>query len=255
MDAHRMWWEELFQVHEFATYPELAESITRTEVDFLEAILQLTPEMTILDLACGNGRHLLELARRGYRVEGVELSQPVAAHVAAEIERQRLPARIIERDMRDLAGLGPFDVVLVMNSSLGFFSDQEHQELLIAIADVLAPHGSLLLQCINPYQIGAYMQNYRRGWHAVGPGYVLRESQFNPQSGSIETAYRYVEPNGGEVAHPGERIRLYTYREWLTLLQLAGLRPSAVFGDATLPAVPFDETSQWQIIKSVKGDG
>ena len=252
MDEQRMWWEELFQIHEYATYPELAERLTHSEVDFLESILPLSPAMTILDLACGNGRHLLELARRGYRVEGVELALPVADHVAAQIVREQLNARIWQRDMRDLAGLGPYDLVLVMNSSIGFWSDEEHQTLLRSIHAILAPHGTLLIQAINPYQINAYMQQYRRGWHAVGPGYVLRESQFNPHSGCIETAYRYIEPDGGAITHPGERIRLYTYREWLAMLQAAGLRPCAVFGDATLPVVPFAEGSQWQIIQSKK---
>lgn len=252
MDEQRTWWETLFQIHEYASYPELGQSITRAEVDFLEATLNLQPTMTILDLACGNGRHLLELARRGYRVEGVELAAPVVAYVAEQIQAEQLSARIIQRDMRDLEGLGPYDVVLVMNSSLGFFSDTEQQTLLSAIQAILVPQGTLLLQCINPYQISTYMQTYRRGWHAVGPGYVLRESQFNPLSGSIETAYRYIEPEAGETTHPGERIRLYTYLEWLAMLRAAGLQPSAVFGDALLPIVPFDESSQWQILQSKK---
>jgi SAM-dependent methyltransferase len=255
MDEQRTWWETLFQIHEYATYPELARNITSSEVDFLESVLGLQPTMTILDLACGNGRHLLELARRGYRAEGVELATPIVAHVAEQIQAEQLSARIIQRDMRDLAGLGPYDVVLVLNSSLGFFSDAEHQTLLRSIHTILAPHGTLLLQCLNPYQISSYMLTYRRGWHAVGPGYVLRDSHFNPLSGSIETAYRYIEPDGGETTHPGERIRLYTYLEWLGMLRSAGFQPSAVFGDAIVPCVPFDESSQWQIIKSVKGEG
>lgn len=252
MDEQRTWWEELFQIDEYATYPELAARLTTSEVDFLESILPLSPHMTILDLACGNGRHLLELARRGYRVEGVELAKPVFEHVAAQIVREQLNARIWQRDMRDLADLGPYDVVLVMNSSIGFFADAEHQAMLRSIQEILAPHGTLLIQTINPYQIGTYMQHYRRGWHAVGPGFVLRESQFNPQNGCIETAYRYIEPDGGAITHPGEQIRLYTYREWIAMLHAAGLRPCAVFGDATLPVVPFAETSQWQVIQSRK---
>ncbi len=255
MDEQRTWWETLFQLDEYATYPELAATITSGEVDFLESALNLQPTMTILDLACGNGRHLLELARRGYRAEGVELAAPVVAHVAERIAAEQLSARIVQRDMRDLAGLGPYDVVLVMNSSLGFFSDAEHQTLLRSIRSILAPRGVLLLQCLNPYQISGYMQTYRSGWHVVGPGYVLRNSHFNPLTGSIETAYRYIEPGGGETAHPGERIRLYTYLEWIAMLRSAGFQPSAVFGDAVVPCVPFDETSHWQVIQSVRGEG
>lgn len=252
MDEERAWWEELFQIHEFATYPELAASLTEREADFLEQAVPLRPDMTILDLACGGGRHLLALAERGYRVEGVELAAPVARQLADTIAQRQLSSRVLQRDMRDLDGLGPYDVALIMNSSFGFFSDSEHIALLQSVADVLAPQGKLLLQCINPYQISRYMQDYRRGWHAVGPGYVLRESQFVPQSGTIETQYRYVEPEGGSIQHPGERIRLYTYPELLTMLRIAGLTPVAAFGDASLPVMPFGEDSQWQIIVARK---
>ena len=252
MDEQRMWWEELFQIHEFATYSDVAASLTNNEVDFLEMILNLTPDMRVLDLACGNGRHLLGLARRGYHVDGVELATPLVNQLSAQIAAEQLPARVIAGDMRKLDDLGMYDVVLIMNSSLGFFSDFEHQQLLNDLADHLVPQGRLVLQCINPYQIGSYMQHYRRGWHQVGPGYVLRESHFSPTTGTIETAYRYIEPNGGEAVHPGERIRLYTFPEWQQQVQRAGLRLQAVFGDAVLPIVPFDETSQWQILMAMK---
>lgn len=248
MDDLHQWWEALFQIQEYATYATFAATLTRTEVDFLEQALHLDTHSTILDLACGGGRHLLELARRGYHVEGIELAMPVVEHVAQQIAAEQVNARILHRDMRDLAGLGPYDVAFIMNSSFGFWSDDEHQQLLHSIADVLVPGGLLLLQCINPYQIAAYMQNYRRGWHVVGAGYVLRESQFRPQQGCIHTVYRYLEPGGRVIEHPGERIRLYTYLELTTMLRRAGLQPISVFGDAVLPAMPFDEASQWQVV-------
>lgn len=248
MDEHRMWWETLFQIHEYAMFPDVAQRLTEREVDFLAAVLNLTPSMTILDVACGNGRHVLELARRGYRADGVELATPIVEAVNAKISELQYPARIFERDMRDLADLGSYDVILIMNSSLGFFSDAEHQTMLNDLRNLLAPNGRIVLQCINPYAITNYMQHYQRGWHAVEEGYVLRDSAFNPLTGCIETNYRYIEPATGETVHPGERIRLYTFLEWRTMLQRAGFEVAAVFGDAILPVVPFEASSQWQVI-------
>ena len=45
------------------------------EIDKLMALLKLVPGSTILDLPCGPGRHALELARRGYAVTGVDITQ------------------------------------------------------------------------------------------------------------------------------------------------------------------------------------
>ncbi len=248
MDEQRAWWESLFQIHEYATYADSAQAITNAEVDFLEAVLMLDADQSILDLACGNGRHILELARRGYRAEGIELAPAVVEHVQAQIDAEDSTARIIQQDMRHLDAPGAYDVILVMNSSLGFWSDADHQQMLQSIATALSPGGRLVLQCINPYQIATYMRTFQRGWHRVGPGYVLRDSTFNPHLGRLETSYRYIEPDGGEAEHPGEHIRLYTYPEWSAMLQRAGLQPLAVFGDAVLPVVPFDFSSQWQVL-------
>jgi 2-polyprenyl-3-methyl-5-hydroxy-6-metoxy-1,4-benzoquinol methylase len=48
---------------------------TRQEVDFLVPALGLEPGMRVLDVGCGPGRHAHELAKRGLRVHGVDVSQ------------------------------------------------------------------------------------------------------------------------------------------------------------------------------------
>ncbi len=57
MDIHDMSWVEQ----------------TKSQVDFLWDILQLDGKETVLDLACGFGRHSLELASRGCKVVGVDI--------------------------------------------------------------------------------------------------------------------------------------------------------------------------------------
>ena len=63
------------------------EQQTRQEVDFLEKVLRLPAGASIVDLACGGGRHCLELSGRGYRLTGVDISPEflaVARAAAAE---------------------------------------------------------------------------------------------------------------------------------------------------------------------------
>ncbi|MGB3413012.1 MAG: class I SAM-dependent methyltransferase [Microthrixaceae bacterium] len=60
---------------------------TRQEVDFLVDELGLVDGMTVLDVGCGPGRHAVELARRGIRVVGVDISEEfirVARELAAD---------------------------------------------------------------------------------------------------------------------------------------------------------------------------
>jgi 2-polyprenyl-3-methyl-5-hydroxy-6-metoxy-1,4-benzoquinol methylase len=249
----RDWWEELFQVHEFAHYQEYAEELTRREVDFLEQALPLTGVETILDLACGGGRHAIELARRGYTVEGIDAAAPVIAYAQQRAQELGTTARFAVGDMRTYADEERFDVVLVMNSSIGFFDDATNRTVLTNAARALAPGGKLLLQCLNPYQIATYLQTFRTGWYQLGQGYVLRQSHFDPRSATLLIDYRYLDPAQGlEVVHPGDRIRLYGFPELTALLEQVGLRPHSVFGDALLPPVPFDEESQWQVVVARK---
>jgi SAM-dependent methyltransferase len=69
----------------------IPEEQTRQEADFLEAVLGLPAGASVLDLACGGGRHSLELAARGYRPTGVDISPEflAAARTTPRPERPR----------------------------------------------------------------------------------------------------------------------------------------------------------------------
>ena len=53
----------------------ITEERTQREVDAIIRFLQLEPKDKVLDLCCGQGRHSLELSRRGYQVVGYDLSE------------------------------------------------------------------------------------------------------------------------------------------------------------------------------------
>jgi 2-polyprenyl-3-methyl-5-hydroxy-6-metoxy-1,4-benzoquinol methylase len=249
----RDWWEELLQVHEFAHYREYADALTSREVDFLIEALNLSGVETILDLACGGGRHSIELASRGLTVVGVDIVKPVIRAAQARAAELNLSVEFVQGDMRELHYEARFDVVLIMNSSLGFFDDPTNQQVLAGAVRALTPGGKLIIQCINPYQIESYMREFRNGWYAIGTGYVLREARFDPFSASLQIDYRYLDPSQSlEVQHPGDRIRLYGFPELTAMLRAAGLRPLSAFGDAVLPPAAFGETSQWQVIVAEK---
>lgn len=251
--ASREWWEELFQVYEFAHYRQYADELTRREVDFLIDALGLSGVETVLDVACGGGRHSLALAARGWTVVGLDDAASVIAHAQAAATDQGLNVEFVTGDMRQLPYHERFDVVLLMNSSLGFFDDETNQAVLNGIARALVPGGKVLIQCLNPYQIERYLRDFRSGWYPVGSGFVLREARFDPRRATLVINYRYVDAGRGiDVTHPGDQIRLYGFPELTAMLRAAGLRPLSVFGDTTLPPVPFEEASIWQVVIAIR---
>ncbi len=248
-EASREWWEELLQVYEFAHYRQYADELTRREVDFLIDALGLRGVETILDLACGGGRHSIALAARGWTVVGLDAAATVINHARARAAEQGLSVEFVVGDMRNLPYQARFDAILLMNSSLGFFDDATNQAVLNGIARALAPGGKLVAQCLNPYQIERYLREFRSGWYPVGAGFVLRAASFDPRRASLDINYRYIDASRGiDVTHPGDHIRLYGCPELTAMLRTAGLKPLSVFGDATLPPVPFGEESIWQVV-------
>ena len=72
------WWRKLFNALYVKTDGDVVENNenTRREVDFIVAAAAIQPHSHILDLCCGQGRHCLELARRGFKnVMGVDRSR------------------------------------------------------------------------------------------------------------------------------------------------------------------------------------
>jgi SAM-dependent methyltransferase len=246
-------WEALFQIYEFEQYRDYANELTRQEVDFIEQVLGLNDGAVVLDVACGGGRHALELARRGYSVEGVERSATLVQYATQIAYQDASRVRFVQTDMREIEYEQQFDAAIIMNSSLGFFDDATNLDLLKRVSDSLVDGGKLLLQCINPYQIVNYLQGFRSGWYQIGSGYVLREASFEPRTATLQMDYRYLDVGRGiDARHTGDRIRLYGYLELMNMLRELNLRPTAVFGDAILPIVPFEEPSQWQVVVAAK---
>ena len=63
---------------------------TKRQVDFLVEKLELKGGERILDLACGFGRHSLELARRGYEVTGVDITPAYVEYAAGQAQKENL---------------------------------------------------------------------------------------------------------------------------------------------------------------------
>lgn len=87
---------------------------TEQEVDFLVDALRLVPGQRILDVGCGPGRHSLALARRGFSVLGVDLSDAFIVLARESAAADGIPARFEVADVRDLAFADEFDAAICL---------------------------------------------------------------------------------------------------------------------------------------------
>jgi SAM-dependent methyltransferase len=119
---------------------------TLAEVDFLGRQLPLASYPSIVDLCCGTGRHSTELAARGYRVLGIDVSE-TALTVAKSHGGN---AAFLNLDMGSLGSLaGPYDGVILLWQSFGYHSAAENLEILKTITALLRPNGRLVLDIYN----------------------------------------------------------------------------------------------------------
>lgn len=78
---------------------------------------------TVLDLACGPGRHAVPLARRGARVTGVDSTAFLLAKARAYAEAEGVEVEWRQEDMRSFVRPGAYDLVLSLFTSFGYFDD------------------------------------------------------------------------------------------------------------------------------------
>jgi SAM-dependent methyltransferase len=124
---------------------------TGPEVDRVIKILQPRGDERILDLACGSGRHSLELGRRGFSVVGADISPDLIEIARREAAEEGLDVDFVLSDLRDLEFEGEFDLVLNLNDgAIGYLeSDEENLKTFEVISRSLKPGGRNLIQLPN----------------------------------------------------------------------------------------------------------
>jgi SAM-dependent methyltransferase len=200
---------------------------TAAEVDLLVDAVELEPGARVLDLACGHGRHSVELARRGFAVTGVDLSAPSLELAAARAAEAGVAVRFERSDMRRISYEAGFDAVINMFTAFGYFEEAENRLVMERVAAALVPGGAFLMEVGNP--VAVFSRFEARGWHALSDGTVMLEERvYDAPRGRFETCWTFV--SGGERRERRFSHRAYTAPELAAMTEAAGLDVEALWG-------------------------
>ena len=208
------------------TTPEM----TRSEADFLAETLQLQPGARVLDVPCGNGRHAIELASRGYQLTGVDLSE----EFLAEARQSNLPIEWRHADMRDLPWAAHFDAAYCWGNSFGYLPHAEMPAFCQALGRTLKPGARLVIETgIAAEAILPTLQPRR--WFQLGDLYLLHETRYHAEQSRLESNYTYI--RRGQVEHNTAFYSVFTVAEIRRLLGEAGLAIEVLY--ASTDRQPF----------------
>ena len=196
---------------------------TRAQADFLEKALQSPPNGQLLDVPCGNGRHAVELAPRGYSLTGVDSSE----EFITEARATALPIRWILGDMCELPWQEEFDGAYCCGNSFGYLDYDRARRFLTALAGTLKPGGRFVMD--TGMAAESILPTLGKGrWHRLGDMIVLSENQYHPAESRLDIAYTFIQ-NGKVETRPSSSY-CFTTAEICRIQAAAGLQVLDLLG-------------------------
>lgn len=235
------WFENWFDSPYYhQLYRDRSEQEASGFVDMLVSHFSMQQGITLLDLACGKGRHSLAFAAHGLDVTGVDLSRQ-SIEYAAQFERDNLHFYV--HDMREVFRANYFDVVCNLFTSFGYFNtSHDHQLAARSIVQALKPGGSFIIDFVNRIP-------------------AIRNIEANPRETIVRDTVRFeVErshsatrllkkirvSDGGKEYQFEESVSSFTRDEMTALFSSAGLHYRQAFGNYQLGE--YDEAASPRMI-------
>jgi len=236
MFSREDWWKDFFSgsIVDFWRRVMPPET-TRAEAEFLMRTLQVQPRARLLDVPCGDGRLSLELARRGYRMTGVDISWDFLQAAREGSRREGLEIEWRLSEMRELPWQSRFDGALCAGSSFGFLGDGGDAAFLDSVARTLKPGARFVIDAVKAAEV--VLTQFRPSHEMeVGDIHFAAENSYDPACGWMDSRYT-ITRHGSESETRQAAHRIYTYREVVRMLEAAGFQD--VRGIGSLDGEPF----------------
>jgi SAM-dependent methyltransferase len=238
-DWYKLSFGELYPV----VYAHRSIESAEPESRFAIEKLAITPHSRVLDLCCGNGRHLVHLRKHTDNIVGLDYSGDLLA-----IAQETVSAQLIRADMRAIPINGTMDAVVNFFTSFGYFEDEEENHAVVHdVSNALKPNGRFMIDYINPvYARATLVPNSER----EQDGYLIHETRWISESNGRLNKRTTLTTDGHIRAELGESVKLFTRENLTELLESECLMVDSVFGD--IDGSSFESLSPRMIIIGTK---
>lgn len=216
-------WRDFFESHAPYYDQNPFTRNTRVEVQFLVERLGLKPDMRVLDMGCGTGRHAIELASKGMRVTGVDISPAMLREARKKAEAAGLEVEWIEADALSWSRERAFDAAICLcEGGFGLLNDGDDavahdMGILSNIRASLTPGAPFVLTALNGYSVIRRVTDEH-----------IENGAFDPATMEMHYADEWQLPEGPRTMLIRER--LFIPPEVVAMLHHAGFDVLAVHG-------------------------
>ena len=243
-------------------------SQTQAEAQFLMDHLNCESGAHVLDVPCGNGRLSFELAKRGLRVTGVDISEEFIDEARSKQKASPDPSAdadgtdsmapasgawtgkrpeldFILADMRNLEGRGIYDGAYCFGNSFAFLGHAETEKFLAALANALKPKARFIIH--TGMAAESVIPDFEeQSCHEMGDLSITIKERYNAAESCIDS--EYIFHRDGQTESRLAREWIYTVGEMRRMLERAGFSILDLYG--SLKCEPYELGSRELFIVS-----
>jgi len=212
----------------FLKHPLLTADRTALEIDFIESQWNAGQGARILDVGCGFGRHSIELARRGYKVTGIDPSATLIAEARKQAAEAGVSCDFRQERGECFSSERPYDGALCLFTTLGQISDQgENSRLVEQVHPALKAGANIVVEVPQREMAKSQFKAQERYGGEKRMAFVNRV--YDSQTQVMSEEFRIV---GEHEEHTYLlKYKLYDRPELETLLMRAGFMIVSAYGD------------------------
>ncbi len=231
MSTRQQWYQALFENYGRRYEGECYVHGTVGECDFIERELGAGTSKTILDIGCGTGRHAVELARRGYAVTGIDLSESMLAVAKEKAAKAGVIIDFRRCDARAMPFAGEFDAAIMLCE--GAFplmeTDAMNFQILQNAAKALKPGGTFIFTTLNG--LFPLFHSVKDFMAAGGDDMATRDHSFDLMTFRDHNTTTFTDDDGNEIELTCNE-RYYVPSEITWLLTSLGFAQIDIFAAA-----------------------
>ncbi len=161
------WFEEWFNSNEYLeVYNHRNENDAKKLGTLIIEKLPFSVIGPVLDTACGAGRHVIFIAKKGITVTGIDLSPRLISVANANAKKEKLSAEFLVGDFRKIILHKKYQLILNLFTSIGYNqTDEENFQVFDSVANLLENNGAFVLDYFNINYLSKNLIPYSRSFH------------------------------------------------------------------------------------------